>query len=87
MKNRLVDLNNHLFAQLERLSEEEITIESLNHEVQRTQAIASMAGQIIDNAKLMLAAQRTLEEYGNTLAPVFETKCLTGPGQTQNDQS
>ena len=32
MKNTLVDLNNHLFAELERLSDEDLTSEELEAE-------------------------------------------------------
>jgi hypothetical protein len=39
MKNKLTDLNNHLFAQLERLSEEDITVENLAKEIQRSECL------------------------------------------------
>lgn len=53
-RNRLTDLNNHLFAQLERLSDEDLTQEELNKEIGRSKAINGVAKNIIDNAKTAL---------------------------------
>ena len=53
-KNTLSDLNNHLFAQLERLSDEELTPEQLESEIRRAKAIDGVAKNVIDNAKLAL---------------------------------
>ena len=58
MKNRLIDLNNHLFAQLERLSDEDMTGEKLGEEMEKSKAIGGVAKNIIDNAKLALEAQK-----------------------------
>lgn len=63
-KNRLVDLNNHLFAQLERLSEEELTPEQIETEAKRTEAIVSVSQQIIQNADLALKGARLIAEHG-----------------------
>lgn len=52
--NKLTDLNNHLFAQLERLSDEELSHEELQKEIERTKAINGVAKNIIDNAKTTL---------------------------------
>ena len=58
MKNKLEDLNNHLFAQMERLSDEEISLEDLTKELNRSKAIVSVSSQIIQNGNLALQAQK-----------------------------
>ena len=58
MKNKLSDLNNHLFAQLERLSDEDLTTEQIDKEVARGKAINDVAKTIVDNAKLVLEAAK-----------------------------
>ena len=52
--------NKHLFAQLERLSDEEILGEKLDEEIGRSRAVGSIARNIIDNARLALDAQKAL---------------------------
>ena len=63
MRNTLGDLNNHLFAQLERLNDEELAREQLEEEIQRSKAITSVASQIISNGELVLQSQRYAAEY------------------------
>ena len=57
MKNKLSDLNNHLFAQLERLGDESLSKEALETELERSKAIGGIAKEIISNARLVLDAQ------------------------------
>lgn len=61
MKNKMIDLNNALFAQLERLGEEDLIYDEqkLGNEIHRTKAIASIAEKIIDNADTMIKAVKT----------------------------
>lgn len=56
MKNTLVDLNNHLFAEMERLSDEDLSGEALDTEISRAKALTGVSSQIIQNGKLMLDA-------------------------------
>lgn len=65
MRNTLGDLNNHLFAQLERLSEEELIGEKLTEEINRAKAITSVASQIIANGNLVLEAKRLADDRMN----------------------
>lgn len=60
MKNSLSDLNNHLFAQLERLGDEELTQEALEKEINRGKAMTQVSQQILDNARVQLKAHEIL---------------------------
>ena len=64
MKNTLMDLNNHLFAELERLGDEELTGEELKNEVTRAKAISEVSKNIVENAKVVLEAQKFKSEFG-----------------------
>lgn len=61
MRNTLGDLNNHLFAQIERLGEEDLKGEGLQEEITRAKAISSVASQIIANGSLVLEAQKMMD--------------------------
>lgn len=62
MQNTLGDLNNHLFAQLERLNDEEVTGTELKEEIERSKAVANIAKGIIDNGNLVLQAQKFADD-------------------------
>jgi hypothetical protein len=77
MKNKLTDLNDHLFAQIERLGDPDLSAEALEREVKRTAAVVQVADKIVDNARLQLAACKMIAENGDAftkrlpmLAPV-----------------
>ncbi len=61
MKNSGIDLNNALFAQLERLGDEELSGEQLKEEIHRAKSISSISAQIINNARLELDAKKAVK--------------------------
>ncbi len=65
MQNKLTDLNNHLFAQLERLSEEDLKGEKLDEEINRSKAVSAVATKIIENASLALQAEKFKDDRLN----------------------
>ncbi|GAB3021504.1 hypothetical protein [Bowmanella dokdonensis] len=64
MKNKLSDLNNHLFAEMERLGNENLTDDELKVEIERAKSIAGISREIISNANLALRAKELQMEYG-----------------------
>jgi hypothetical protein len=71
MKNKLSDLNDHLFAQLERLSDEDLTSEQIEQEAKRGEAIVSVADQIIRNADLTFKASTFVATHGDRYRPAL----------------
>lgn len=78
MKNKLSDLNNHLFEQLERLNDEDIKDEKLESEIKRAKAITNVAQTIINNANTILEATKFLNDAGYIPANKNETLQLLG---------
>jgi hypothetical protein len=78
-KNRLSDLNDHLFAQLERLGEEGLTAEQVAVEVQRAGAIVHISDQIVRNADLRLKAAALIATHGERFRPMLPA--IEGPAE------
>ena len=71
MKNKLTDLNDHLFAQLERLSDESLSPEQIEKEVARAQAVVNVADCIVSNANVQLKAVQLAAEHGGFVKVPF----------------
>jgi hypothetical protein len=73
-KNRLINLNDHLFEQLERLNDDDMKGEDLSQEVKRAAAMTNVAKQIIDSGRLALDAKKLvtsgLVHEGDVPAPL-----------------
>lgn len=67
MKNKLTDLNDYLFAQLERLTDESLSAEAIESEIKRAGAVVQVADKIVGNAKLLLDAHKLAVEHGKPL--------------------
>lgn len=63
MKNKLADLNNHLFLELERLNDEDLTGEELAEEIKRAENITKISNAIISNANVVLRAVQIKGEH------------------------
>lgn len=76
-KNKLTDLNDHLFAQLERLGDETLTPEQMELEIKKSKAIVPVSDQIIKNAKLLYdVAKSTSSGELKVIPEQLETKKL-----------
>lgn len=66
MKTSLIDLNNYLFEELERLNDDEelLSGDNLEKEIKRSKAITSIANAVVSNANVMLNATKYASEMG-----------------------
>lgn len=71
MKNKLTDLNNHLFAQLERLSDEGLSAEQIELECQRADAIVAVSDQILQGANTQLKSATLIANHGDRFAKML----------------
>ena len=61
MKNKLSDLNDHLFESIEWLGDRDLKGEDLNEEIRRADAKCKVAQQIIANGNLVLNAIKSAD--------------------------
>lgn len=75
MKNKLSDLNDHLFVALERLNDEDLTPDQLDKEIDRAKAIGCVASNIIANQALIL---KSAMAPANVLDADFKNPLMIG---------
>ena len=68
-KTSLADLNNHLFAQLDRLTDQNLSPEETETEIKRAGAMIGIADRISSNADLSLKAAKLFAEHGKVVLP------------------
>lgn len=78
MKNKLSDLNDHLFVALERLNDEDLTPDQLDKEIDRAKAIGCVASNIIANQALIL---KSAMASANVLDADFKNSLMIGDGR------
>lgn len=66
MKNGLADLNNHLFAQIEALGNDELSSDEVARLVEKSKVMIGLAGQILNVAKTQIDAMKLKEACGLT---------------------
>ena len=78
-RNKLTDLNDHLFAQIERLNDETLTPEQMELELKKADAMEKVSKQILDSSRVALDAENLklkILEKGYTMSkfPILENK-------------
>ena len=65
LRNTLLDLNDYLFAEMERLDNERLSPEGLKREIERAKAMSLVAGSIISGASVVLRSAQFSAEWGD----------------------
>ena len=83
MQNKLVDLNNHLFTQMERLCDESVPAKKMAEEIERSRAVTDVAKRIIETGRLALDSIKERAKYTGdvkTLPEMLEAGSKNGNG-------
>lgn len=71
MKNKIGDLRDHMFAQLERLGQEDLSPEQLKTEIERAQAISEVGKVIVESAKTEVLHLKLMNKLDYKNPPKF----------------
>lgn len=82
----LSELNQHLFAQLDRLDSEDLTLEQIDAEAKRAEAIVAVADRITENAKVQLQAAKLFAEHGQGVVTYLPKIGKAVPAKEEDDK-
>lgn len=72
MRNKIEDLNNHLFSALERLNDEELSEEQLDREIKRSKAIKEVAETIVESHRNTIQAMKLVSDQGLDMSGIAQ---------------
>jgi hypothetical protein len=64
-KNKISNLNDHLFLALERLNDVDLDSEQIAIEIERSRAISGLAQQVVSSADVILKAAKFMDDHDN----------------------
>lgn len=64
MKNKLTDVNDYLFEQLEKLNDDDLTSEQTEAVIKKADAVNKIANTIVKNGELQFKAMKMASDYG-----------------------
>jgi hypothetical protein len=85
MKNKLADLNNYLFEQIEKLNEDDLSEEQLTATLKKAEAINRIADTIIKNGELQFKAVKMAAELG--VVNQEQVKFLLAPSKDKGNEN
>lgn len=71
MKNSLIDLNNHLFEQMEKLNDDSVTGKELQEEVIRAEAMSKISREVVKIADTVLQVAKLKYKDPGAEVPEF----------------
>lgn len=79
MQNKLTDLNNHLFEQLERLNDEDLSGDDLKAEIERADSMARIATQIVQNNNTIIKTIKMADDMMDANNSKRVMQLIVGP--------
>ncbi|MFP3922812.1 hypothetical protein [Pseudomonas sp. W5-36] len=80
MKNKMIDLRNHLFATLEALQDAEKPMD-----IERARAIADVGKVLVDSAKVEVMYLKAMDGGGKSTGFIESEGALPAPGRTHQE--